>query len=312
MALGLLFGSGAAGCAAQDVTPETSVTGASLSAENDNGTPDDDPANYGHRGYGKHGKHGPKTPETLIQRHDENEDGQLQLSELPERKREHMAKADADADGTLSVVEIQAHFDARLVEKFTKKDADGDGFIAETEVDEHKWERLVKADSDADAKVSLEEFKAAKAAGVIGHHGKRGKHGKRDKGPHGKHHRGAKFGGDPIAWMLDNFDANENDQLELTELPERMQKRLGAADADSDGVISKEEIKAAWKARLAERFAKKDADGDGAISEGEVSERHWQFVRKADANDDGKITQEEISAAFQSGATKMHHGRAKR
>ncbi len=131
LAIGLLFGSGAAACAAQDVTPETSQNGAGLSAENDNATPDDDPAAHGRRGHGKHrghGKRGPKTPATLIERHDENDDGMLQLSELPERKREHLAKADADEDGTLSVVEIQAHFDARLVEKFAKKDADDDGF----------------------------------------------------------------------------------------------------------------------------------------------------------------------------------------
>ena len=304
-AIGLLVLGAGSACAAQDVTPDTAQNEASLSAANDNATPPDG-AQAGH-GRG-HGKHGPKTPDALIERFDENEDGSLQLTELPERKRERMAAADSDEDGTLSVVEIQAHFEARLVEKFAKKDTDGDGFITETEVREGKWETLVKADADADARVSMDEFKAAKAAGIL-EHGKR-HHGKKRHGK--KHHKGGKFGGgDPLTWMLDNFDANENDQLELSELPERMQVKLGAADTDSDGVISKDELKAAWTARRAEHFAKKDANGDGAISESEVSERHWKFFSKADADEDGKVTQDELSAAFKSGALKKGRGHRK-
>ena len=129
---------------------------------------------------GGHGKRGPKTPEKLIERFDENQDGVLQLTELPERKRDRMAEADTNEDNTLSVGEIQAYFDARFAKKFAKKDSDGDGFITEGEVKEGKWKYIVKADTDGDEQISFEEFKAGKAAGVLGHGEKHGKkHGKR-------------------------------------------------------------------------------------------------------------------------------------
>ena len=316
LAVGLLItGAGAAAFAAQEVTPESAGNESRLGADNERGD-----ATRGGRERAEHrrghSERGPKTPETLVQRYDRNEDGVLQLAELPERKRDRMTKADTDADGALSLAEIQAHFDARLAEKFSKKDTDGDGFITMAEVGEEKWAYFGKADTDADAQVSMDEFKAAKAAGTLGHDKKHGKkHGKKHHkgGKHGKkHHKGGNKGsGDPLAWMLDHFDANENDQLELTEVPKRMQERLAAADADSDGVVSKEELKAAWIARRAEHFAAKDANGDGAISEDDVSERRWKFVSKADANEDGNVTRAELEAAFKSGALKKHGRRAK-
>ena len=280
LAIGMLVsGASVAAFAAQDVSPQA--------------------AQYQSEGKHKHGKrgkcgHGPKTPETLIERYDANEDGVLQLTELPERKRERMAAADTDQDGTLSVAELQTFIDARVAEKFAKKDENGDGFIVESEVGEHKWERFVKADTNGDAKISLEEFQAAKAAGTLGHGKHKHKHGKRGKRGHGASY----------SKLLDRFDANENQQLEMSELPERMQQRIGSVDTNEDGIVSKDEFKATRVAKRAERFAKKDTNGDGALTEDEVSERRWSFVSKADTNEDGAVTQQELIAAFESGAMK--------
>ena len=78
--------------------------------------------------------------------------------------------------------------------------------------------------------------------------------------------------------MLERFDANKNGQLEAAELPERMQEHIGDIDTSGDGVVSKDELAAHFKARAAEhqakfaerakeRFDKKDANHDGMLDQ---------------------------------------------
>ena len=69
-------------------------------------------------------------------------------------------------------------------------------------------------------------------------------------------------------------------------------------DADSDGVLSDEEIQkfreaAAVEARK-EMFKRMDANGDGAVTKDEFGGRE-QFFNNIDANGDGKLTPEELN-----------------
>ncbi len=153
-----------------------------------------------------------------------------------------------------------------------------------------------------------------------------------DGGRHGRHF-------DP-ARMMQRFDANQNGRLEVTELPEHLRARLAAADANGDGVIAPEEMRAHFEAqrtamraqmdtdhdgtispeehqaaraaRGAARFARLDSNGDGAVTEAEVGAERWARIGRADANADGRVTREELQAAHRGGAAggecHGHHG----
>jgi hypothetical protein len=137
-------------------------------------------------------------------------------------------------------------------------------------------------------------------------------------------------GGHRLERMTQRFDANGNGQLEVSELPAPMQARVASADTNRDGVLSADEMRAAWQAHRAEiraqmdtdrdgtisdaersafrearftqRFARLDANGDGVVTAAEVGAQRWQFVGRADANGDGAVTRDELRAAH------MHHG----
>jgi hypothetical protein len=97
-----------------------------------------------------------------------------------------------------------------------------------------------------------------------------------------------------------------------------MQENIGQIDTSGDGVVSKDELAARFKARSAEhaakfaehakqRFEKKDANHDGVLDKSEVGE-HWAKLSVADANGDQKLTPEELKAAFESGKLKPMRG----
>jgi Ca2+-binding EF-hand superfamily protein len=59
---------------------------------------------------------GERNGASFLERFDTNGDGVVQLSELPEHKREWLAAADTDGDGAISKEELRAHFE-RLKER---------------------------------------------------------------------------------------------------------------------------------------------------------------------------------------------------
>lgn len=113
------------------------------------------------------------------------------------------------------------------------------------------------------------------------------------------HHDPARF--------LQHFDKNGDGKVQVSELPDRMQDRLGKADTNGDGVISADELTAHFDAMKKEMFAKADKNADGSIEESEVPAERWQHMLPADANKDGKITAAELDAAHASGAIKGFH-----
>ena len=147
-----------------------------------------------------HRQRGHMDPAKLIARFDANHDGQLQVSELPEHKRQFLAKADAngdgvitaeeltaaraqfhqamvarldtDHDGTVSPAERQAGFAAMAEKRFAHADKNGDGAITADEVDADKWQRIAAADANGDSRITQDEIQSAIASGKLDFHGR--------------------------------------------------------------------------------------------------------------------------------------------
>lgn len=153
------------------------------------------------------------------------------------------------------------------------------------------------------------------------------------KGEHGRGHRGPP---DP-AELVKRFDKNADGKLQVSELPDHMQKFMGKADTNNDGVISVEELKAgeekmraehlakvdtdhdgkvspeerkaAFEKFAQERFAKLDKNNDGALTKDEIGDKRWEHLSVADADKNGSVTEAEIRTAVAAGTLKFpHHG----
>ena len=111
--------------------------------------------------------------------------------------------------------------------------------------------------------------------------------------------------------FLQHFDKNGDGKVQVSELPERMQQRRGAADTDKDGVLSREELHAFHSQMQAAKFAKSDKNGDGALDATEVTPERWARIQVADANKDGKVTKAELEQARATGVLPRgkHHGK---
>ncbi|HEX2674492.1 MAG TPA: hypothetical protein VHM25_26635 [Polyangiaceae bacterium] len=154
----------------------------------------------------------------------------------------------------------------------------------------------------------------------------------------GGHHRGGRRGPPDPAQIVKRFDKNNDGQLQVSELPEHMQKFMGQADTNADGVITVDELKAGEEKMRAEhlakvdtdhdgkvspeerkaafekfaeaRFQKMDKNNDGALSKDEVGDKRWEHLSVADADKNGSVTREELKTAFANGTLKFpHHGR---
>ena len=113
------------------------------------------------------------------------------------------------------------------------------------------------------------------------------------------HHDPAKF--------IQHFDKNGDGKLEVSELPERMQKFVGKADTNGDGVLTVDELTAAKEKFMKARFARMDKSGDGALTQDEVGDKRWARLSVADADGNGSVTFAEVEAALQSGKLKFPH-----
>jgi Ca2+-binding EF-hand superfamily protein len=117
---------------------------------------------------------------------------------------------------------------------------------------------------------------------------------------------GAHAGHDP-ARFLQKFDKNKDGKVEVSELPERMQKWLGAADTNKDGVLTADELKAHATAKREERFNQADKNHDGALSADEAGPR-WERLQVADTDKNGSVTRAELDQAHKDGKLRGHRG----
>jgi Ca2+-binding EF-hand superfamily protein len=172
--------------------------------------------------------------------------------------------------------------------RWKQMDKDGDGKISQSEAPPAAWERLSKLDKDGDGSISPQEMAAMRPGGP-----------------------GAPGGPDAFFKMMDK---DTDGKITSSEAGERWE-RLGKADKDGDGGVSREELAAVMKAAAGagagpggpggpggrpnpqEFFAKMDKDGNGGITEDEAPAEVWSRMSKADANSDGKVTPEEMRTA---------------
>jgi hypothetical protein len=133
---------------------------------------------------------------------DANGDGQISMVELEAQGAQRFANADTDNDGALSEAELLAQATARSEGRAAKMvarmlehlDANEDGRIQQSESperdDDRAARRLERADTDEDGSLSEAEFEAA------GDHGRDGRRGPRGgKGGERGEHRGHRDGG---------------------------------------------------------------------------------------------------------------------
>ncbi|WP_044301012.1 matrixin family metalloprotease [Rhodopirellula sallentina] len=100
--------------------------------------------------------------ESLITRFDTDEDGSLSEEEVPERVWEKLSElgVDADADGLVTLTEVETAIATARQDAFDSKDSDSDGVLTEDEVSERFWGKISDADTDADDAVSFDELDA--------------------------------------------------------------------------------------------------------------------------------------------------------
>ena len=148
---------------------------------------------------------------------------------------------------------------------------------------------------------------------------------------------GGKAKGAGYERLLERADKNKDGKLQVSELPERLAKRLqrlGGVDKNKDGVVAKEELAArheqarkdhlakvdankdgkvspeertaARKEMAKQRFTRMDKNGDGLIGAGDVGEKRWQRLSAADADKSGSVSFAELEQAFSAGKMKRH------
>jgi hypothetical protein len=161
--LGALAGLSLAACAetATDQTDQQLTSAEAPQPLAEQAPPPD--RHHGDRG-GRH-RH---DPADLVERFDANENGQLEVSELPEHKRDKMTAADANKDGVLSLEELEKHRPMIMRGKGPRDpaamlahlDANKNGTLEVSELPEHKRDKMAAADANKDGALSVDELKA--------------------------------------------------------------------------------------------------------------------------------------------------------
>ncbi len=100
--------------------------------------------------------------ESLITRFDTDDDGSLTEEEVSDRVWAKLTdlSVDADADGIVTLAELETAIDTARQEAFDTKDVNADGVLSEDEVSERFWNKISDADTDSVEGVSLDELDA--------------------------------------------------------------------------------------------------------------------------------------------------------
>jgi Ca2+-binding EF-hand superfamily protein len=102
----------------------------------------------------------------VFEQADANGDGQVTLAEADAAKAERMAGMDADSDGYITFEEARAHRQAlreeRARARFARLDANADGKVSVAEIearaDEHAMKMFERLDRNADGAIAREEL----------------------------------------------------------------------------------------------------------------------------------------------------------
>ena len=96
--------------------------------------------------------------ERLFEIADDNDDGQVTEDEVSSHLWNRISVVDANANGGITLEEIDEYLPSRGERHFNRLDANEDGFITADEVSDSIWERLSSADANDDGQISQEEL----------------------------------------------------------------------------------------------------------------------------------------------------------
>ena len=100
--------------------------------------------------------------------------------------------------------------------------------------------------------------------------------------------------------LLSAFDADEDGELAEDEVPAPVWLRLSMADADDNGLVTRDEFDSFKPGGNRPSFDKLlsafDADEDGELAEDEVPAPVWLRLSMADADDNGLVTRDEFDS----------------
>lgn len=93
----------------------------------------------------------------------------------------------------------------------------------------------------------------------------------------------------------DRMDINGDGEITADEMSEKNAAFIEAADADGNGAVSKDEMKAYHKAKREERRAKRsaDANGDGIVDRTEFLNAAQERFDKMDKDGNGVLSEDE-------------------
>jgi Ca2+-binding EF-hand superfamily protein len=271
---------------------------------------------------------------------DTNNDGVASPAEIKAYEAAQIKGLDANGDGFLTADEIAAQMTrvatermtASVTAKFAQIDPKGDGkiTIAEAEAQPMPMSRLLdRMLKMGDGKITKETFDAMQARIAAGAGRMRGEHrgigmrgSDRAQGMLGDHgpmaRRGAMGIGGPLAKLnFADIDANKDGVITADEVKAYQDARITAMDANKDGFISVDEFVSGRLANLApamqdratKMVAALDLNGDSKISIEELAVAPMSMMfAHFPANADGSITKAEYAQA-QERMQMMYHGR---